>query len=291
MVLSSVSIPASAQEIWLSGVSPFVRQKMFQESESDFFELFTPGAAWSKSAPHVNVFMINAGVVLHEPDNEVRSLFADLKRRHITLGIEMALLSGKGPDGKAQECGVGIEGFGSPDTAKVVANRIQRNGGELAYVAMDEPLWYGHHFAGKNSCQWSMERVAQDMTSRIADLRAAFPNVQIGDVEPVGTAQPADWIQEITEWAHVYQRVTGGKLVFFHADVAWTAPIWRQQFSAAKSRLQAEGIKFGVIYDGGGAGKQESDELWTQEAEQRFRMVESTPSLIPDEVVFQTWVR
>ena len=280
-----------AAEIWLSGVSPGVRQKMFQESESDYFELFKPDAAWSKSAQHVGVFMINGGLLLRQSDDEVKAVFADLKRRHIPLAIEMGLLSGKGPDGQVQECGVGVEGFGAPDSGKVIASRIQRNGGELAFVAMDEPLWYGHHFKGKNGCQWSMQRVAQDMVSRIADLREKFPNVQIGNVEPVGTEQPPDWVQQIAEWTHVYQKVTGMKLVFFHADVAWTAPIWRQQLAALKSRMQADEIKFGVIYDGGGTGKPESDELWTQEAIERFHAVESNPSMIPDHAVFQSWAR
>lgn len=43
--------------------------------------------------------------------------------------------------------------------------------------------------------------------------------------------------------------MTGSKLVFFHADVVWTAPIWRQQFAAVRSHMQVDGIKFGVIYD------------------------------------------
>lgn len=278
-------------EIWLSGVSPFVRQKLFQESECDFFDLFKPDAPWSKSAQYVKVFMINGGVLMHEPDDQVSALFADLKRRHIALAIEMGLLSGKGSDGKTQECGTNVEGFAAPDNAKVIASRIQRNGGDLAYVAMDEPLWYGHHFSGKSCCQWPMERVAQDMVSGIADLRAKFPNVQIGDVEPIGTAQPADWVQEITDWARVYQSVIGEKLAFFHADVVWNAPIWQQQFSAVKSRMQADGIEFGVIYNGGGTGVNESDDVWTQEAEERFHLVESNPSLVPDQAIFQSWAR
>jgi hypothetical protein len=289
--VSSSRVKPGLPEIWLAGTSPFVRKKMFQESESDFFDLFKPDAPWSKSAQYVKVFMINGGVLLHESDDDVKALFADLKRRHIELGIEMGLLSGRSSDGTQQECGVGVEGFGAPGTAQVIANRIQKNGGELAYVAMDEPLWYAHHFSGKNCCQWSMERVAQDIAPRVADLRAKFPNVQIGDVEPVGTAQPADWVQEITEWTHVYQKVIGEKLAFFHADVVWTAPVWRQQYSAIKSNMQAGQIRFGVIYDGGGTGKTESDDLWTQEAEERFHLVESTPSLVPDHAIFQSWAR
>jgi hypothetical protein len=66
------------------------------------------------------------------------------------LAIEMGLLSGNDSSGR-QACGVNVEGFGAPDTARVTAERIKRNGRELRYVAMDEALWYGHHFSGKNA--------------------------------------------------------------------------------------------------------------------------------------------
>ncbi|MEA2729841.1 MAG: hypothetical protein QOF70_4316, partial [Acetobacteraceae bacterium] len=123
------------------------------------------------------------------------NVFSDLKRRNIALAIEMGLLSGKDSAGQ-QACGVGVEGFAAPDNAKVVANRIQKAGGVLAYVAMDEPLWYAHHFSGKNACGWTMEDVARDIVPRVAALREKFPAVQIGDIEPVGTAQPPDWVAE-----------------------------------------------------------------------------------------------
>lgn len=44
-------------------------------------------------------------------------------------------------------------------------------------------------------------------------------------------------------------------------------------------------------YDGGGTGKPESDQLWTQEAAHRFHAVESNPLLTPDHAVFQSWAR
>jgi hypothetical protein len=281
----------AASEIWLSGVSPGVRQKMFQESNSDYFELFKPDAAWSKTAQHVKVFMINGGLLLRQTDDEVKAVFADLKRRHIALAIEMGLLSGKDSSGQ-QACGVGVEGFAAPDNAKVIAERIKRNGGELRYVAMDEPLWFGHHFSGKNGCKWSMSDVARDIAPRAAMLREVFPSVEIGDVEPVGAAQnvPPDWVDQIAQWMQVYQQVVGEKLSFFHADVVWTSP-WQQQLGAIKRVAHERGLNFGVIYDGGGTGKQETDELWTQEAIQRFHAVESNRAAIPDHAVFQTWAR
>jgi hypothetical protein len=285
---SGVGAASGASEVWLSGVPPFVRQKMFQEADSDYLDLFKPDAPWSRSAQQVKVFLINGGLVMHSSDEELTAVFADLKRRRIALAIEMGLLSGKDSAGR-QACGVGIEGFAAPDNAKVVANRIQRSGGELAYVAMDEPLWYAHHFSGQNACQWSMEDVARDIVQRVADLREKFPAVLIGDIEPVGTAQPPDWVQEIVQWTKVYRKVVGESPSFFHADVAWNGP-WRQQLSMVKNRMQANGIRFGIIYDGGGS-KDENDDLWTQEAEQRFRMVESDPSMIPDHAIIQTWAR
>ena len=80
---------------------------------------------------------------MHQSDEELKTVFSDLNQRHIALAIEMGLLSGKDSIGQ-QVCCVGIEAFAAPDNDKVVANRIQKAGGVLAYVAMDEPLWYAH---------------------------------------------------------------------------------------------------------------------------------------------------
>jgi hypothetical protein len=293
VALSSVSIPAAAQEIWLSGIPPGVRQKMFQESESDYFELFKPDAAWSKSAQHVKVFMINGGLLLRQSDDDVKAVFADLKRRHIALAMEAGLATARQDSSGHQACGANVEGITTPNATRVIAERIKKNGGELRYVAMDEPLWYGHHFSGTNACHFTLSELAGTIAPNVAVLREMFPSVEIGDVEPVGAAKnvPPDWVDEIAQWTQVYQQVVGQKLSFFHADVAWTSP-WQQQLGAVKRVAHERGLKFGVIYDGGGTpGKQESDNVWTQEAEERLRLVESAPSLVPDHAVFQSWAR
>lgn len=227
--------------------------------------------------------------LLREPDDVLQKVFADLKRRHIALAVEMGLLAGKDSRGN-QACGRGIEGYGAPDTAKVIATRIQKNGGVLQYIVMDEPLWYGHHFHGANACQSSMDDIAREVATRVAIIRQIFPSVQIGDDEPVATPQPADWIEEVTQWMQAYRRAVGEPLSFVHADIQWTGP-WRQQLPLFKNAVKAQGAQFGVIYDGGGTEKQESDQLWTQEAVERFRAVEANPSLVPDHAILQTWVR
>lgn len=292
LLVLSTAPDAFATEIWLSGVPPGVRQKMFQESESDYFDLFKPEAEWSKSAQYITVFMINGGLLLRQSDDEAKAVFADLKRRHIALAIEMGLATARQDSSGHQACGANVEGMTTPNATRVIAERIKKDGGVLRYVAMDEPLWYGHHFSGANACHFSLSELAGTIAPNVAILQELFPSVEIGDVEPIGAASnvPADWIDQIAQWIQVYQQVVGQKLTFFHADVAWSSP-WRQQLGAVKRVAHDHGLNFGVIYDGGSAGKQESDELWTQEAGQRFRIVESSPALAPDHAIFQSWVR
>ena len=279
-------------EIWLSGVSPGVRQKMFQESESDYFALFKPDAAWSRSARQVKVFMINGGLLLRQSDDEVKAVFADLKRRHIALAIGMGLATARQDSSGHQACGTGVEGMTTPNATRVIAERIRKNGGELRYVAMDEPLWYGSQFSGANACHFTMNELASAIAPNVAVLRELFPAVEIGDVEPIGVAKNAspDWVDEIARWTEVYQQVVRQKLSFFHADIVW-ASLWQQQLGAVKRVAHENGLKFGVIYDGGGTGKQESDAVWTQEAVERFQMVESSPATLPDHAIFQSWAR
>jgi hypothetical protein len=153
-------------------------------------------------------------------------------------------------------------------------------------------LFFGHHFSGKNACHFTLSELAGSIAPNVTVLREIFPSIEIGDVEPVGAAKnlPPDWVNEIAQWTQVYQQVVGQKLRFFHADVVWSS-LWQQQLGAVKRVAHECGLKFGVIYDGGGTGKQESDELWTQEAVQRFHAVEGNAATVPDHAVFQSWVR
>ena len=287
--LGNRSIAATAPEIWLAGVPPFARSKMFQESESDYLELFRADAPWSNAASHVQVFLTNGGLILRESDDQLKSVFADLKRRHIALAVETGLLAGKDSAGR-QACGVGIEGFIAPDQGTTIANRILKNGGTLDYIVLDEPLWYGHVFHGPNACQSSIEDVAREVAARVVAIRKIFPSVKVGDNEPAATLQPSDWLDQITKWTKAYQTAAGEPFSFFNADVQWSGP-WKQQLPVLKKLVEGEGSKFGIIYNGGGSAAQESDEVWTQEAEDRFRAVETNPALVPDIAVLQTWGR
>ena len=164
-----------------------------------------------------------------------------------------------------------------------MARRIQRLGGDLAYVAMDEPLYWGHAFTGARSCQFSMEETAREVAAGVAQIRAVFPQVQIGDTEPIGSGVPG-WAQEIGQWMQAYRAATGTPLAFMHADIQWREN-WQAVLPQVKRVVHAQGVPFGVIMDGNG----DSDEEWTDTALQRYRMLQSNPATDPDQIVVQSW--
>ena len=273
---------ARAPEVWLGGVDPNARRKMFHENVSDYMDLFDESAAWVQAASHVQVFQINAGFVFYTPDDQLKNLFMDLKRRRIALAMEALILSG------SHGCGAGMEGFSAPSSMKDVADRIIRLGGDLRYVAMDEPAWFGHHANGPTACHASLAEIAEDAARKVFDLRRAFPSVQIGDVEPVGTLDPPDWLDEVMRWTEAYHAAVGEPLNFLHADVQWGGA-WRDQLPLFARSLRRSGIKFGIIYNGAPADG--TGEEWTRHAEERFSGVEDGLRAVPDQAIFQSWHR
>ena len=277
------------REVWLGPIAPSIYAHKFSDSQYDYLNLFQRDAPWSKSASQLQVFQVTAPVVMGESDETLKTIFADLNRRHIALGIELGLLSGVDTSGN-KICGQNVEGYAAADTARVVALRIQKNGGVLRYIAMDEPLWYGHHVRGQNACQASPEALAQEIAARVQIVRKIFPNVKIGDIEPLAPLQTPDWTDEVTQWEKVYRRVAGEPFSFVRADIVWTQP-WQHELIVLKQRLHSDGIKLGVVYNGGGDGREQNDRNWTDTAIRRFRMIESDPRMAPDQAVIESWVR
>jgi hypothetical protein len=190
VLASCFALPAGAAQVWLSGVDPFVRHVMAPNQTSDYTQLFQTDAPWSAAAQHVQVFKSSTQFLVYGSDVQLRAMFTDLKQRHIALAVEAPMF----PVGK-NGCGHGTEGYAGPHEMKSVADRVKRLGGELGYVAMDEPLWFGHHSDRRGACRASIAEVAEGVATNVAAIRSDFKNVQIGDIEPFAVpGQPVDWL-------------------------------------------------------------------------------------------------
>jgi hypothetical protein len=278
---SPMAANSAVPQIWLAGLDPISRHAKYPDSPSDYMDMFQPDAAWHRAAAAVQVFELGPRFVIEAPDGTLGQIFADLKRRHIAVAIGASWLPG------GDTCGRGVEGFTHPGTAESVANRIHRLGGNVQYVVLDEPLYFGHRYDKQNACRWSIPEVARNIATGIAAFQRMFPQAQVCDAEPAATPD-AGWIEEIMQWTQAYKAATGHPLACLHADVQWSGP-WRQQLSELKGRLHAAGIHLGIIYNGD--GKAQSGFEWTHQSEERFRMVENGAGLVPDQALLQSWTR
>jgi hypothetical protein len=250
----------------------------------DFIDLFTPSAPWSQAASHIKIFKIaNSEFLGNLPgvltDSQWRQVFADLNRRGIALAIEWGPLT---PEG----CGVGIEGF-EGEAALLMANKIKTLGGNLKYITMDEPFSGGSLAIDPNACHWTPRQTAANALRAIAQVRTVFPDVIVGDIEPVPAAEaPTDWVKRYAAWLDAWRELSGAPFPFFHLDVNWSV-LWRPDVEAMRHELVSRRIPFGMIYNGYWEDITDAD--WVRDTIAHFTKYETQTGVTPDHVVFETW--
>jgi hypothetical protein len=244
----------------------------------DYLNLFNPDAPWTQAASHVTVFKIYTQILLDLPDEQLSSVLADLKRRHIAVAAELGMLTPYG-------CGRDIEGF-SGEASVQAAQRVHDLGGSLQYIAFDEPLNGATLYDGPEACHWTPLQTAQNAAQTVAQIQALFPDVAFGDIEPVpGLANADSWLGLYEQWLDAWQSVAGKPLAFFHFDVDWGAN-WQPGVTALSRALAMRKIPIGHIYNGLGSN---SDASWLSVAEQHAAEMETHANQVPEQVIFQSW--
>jgi hypothetical protein len=246
-------------------------------------DLFGANAAWGDTASRVGVFKIYPQWAGHASDSDLRKQFNDLRKRGISLALEY------GPLSYSHDCAKGLPGEGAGgDNLANVAKRIRQDGGELKYIAMDEPLFFAGMAPGNNTCTWSVDKVAEDAATHLDTVKAVFPDVQFGDTEPLGfSKQPV--AQELARYLagiRAFEKALGRPIAFFHLDLNWNSPELGSDLQQAKQMLASENVPMGIIYDGSALAT--SDSQWLRLAEKHIHQVESAIGS-PSMVIFQSW--
>jgi len=273
-------------QVWMAATEPVWRDS-HGWPPNDFLTLFDPAAPWSSASARVNVFELSKRFIDQTSEADLRRVLADLQRRGISIAMQGT------PALASRTCGLGIEGHGPPHDMAATARRIKDLGGQLAYISMDEPLWYGRWFNGHDHttpCHATIADLAQQAAAKIREVRAIFPNVKVGDIEPVGVLQPeaAQWAADIAEWQRLFAQANAAPLTFMRLDVVWLRPNWEAQFDAVVPRIRAANIPLGVIYDG--TPQDPTDEAWVASAQRHWQLIERKLGSPPDQVAFQTWM-
>jgi hypothetical protein len=259
-------------ETWFASPDPYSAPKNLM-LRSTYMDLFEPSQTW-----RVDVFKASTQFLLRAKDEEIVRMLEVLRSRNMKLAMEGLMLV------VTDRCGKGIEGYEGLQAIPRVAKRVIQLGGVISYVAMDEPLTFGHFSNRKDACQDSVESLAQQLAPNVAALKAAFPKIQIGDIEPLDD-RTADRIDAMVDFINAFKRATGEPLAFYHADVHWHSQ-WRPQLAIWKQRFHAVGARLGVIFNGDG---RDDDLRWTDNAVQRFRAVTTDRAVSPDDAIFQSW--
>ena len=250
---------AAAPQLWMSRV-------------------FNPSTDWKTVASHTSAMQFPPPVILNWKDDDLRRVFRNLAEHQIGLALEFRVLV------RSDECPQVTKAYSNAGDEEKILERIQRLGGDVKYLVMDEPFFYGHRFAGLGACLEPPAKLARQIAEKIRLARTYFPNAQIGTADLIDESRP--WIDELVEWTDVYQQVIGEPLAFFHAEVAWSHAAIRNLAPLALA-LKARHIPFGIIYNADGAAH--SDETWIDITRQHIAEIESTLGVHPYAAIFRSW--
>jgi hypothetical protein len=249
---------------------------------SDFKQIFQPGSPWSTARSYTGIYKIWWQFAINGSDEELRNVFSYLRRNHIALAMEAELVTP--PPGCPT--GEGVTPYMGTNVSDYIATRIKRLGGDLAYVAMDEPLGTAY-YDDRAQCGFTPASLGQNVALAANAYRNVFPAVQVGDIEPFFIGEPpSTWASDYAQFLDAFEAGTGARMAFVHDDDT-AGPSWRNHVAELEALLAARQIPYGVIWDGYNADT--SDEDWIRNAEAHFLEYDFLGLPPMPQNIFQSW--
>ncbi len=249
--------------------------------------------SWPTALTRVTVMGVLTQALVKIPDADLAKMVAELKRRHIALGIEMLAQAYTLPGMSAPPgCGGGVEGYFPPDQTAALAAKLKRAGGRLDYIAMDEPLWFGHYYTGAHACRSSIDDVARRVAANLREYQRLFPGVVIGEIEPFPsiTDQPA-WRDDYQHWRQAFRQATGQALAYLYVDINWGQPAWQRSLAEVSGFTHGAGLPLGIIYNAAPSRSGSSEQAWLDAAVANAAHIERDLHVRPDWAMFTSWDR
>lgn len=243
----------------------------------DYVDLFAPDSDWNEAASHLQVFKLYGGWAETGPFSQLKQAIQAIRQRGLGLAFE------HGPLFPDATCGQYIEGFAGEGFLKAV-QRVKDAGGTLNFIALDEPYYWAHFYDGVQACNWSTEKIAKDVGNMILQAQEIFPDLIVGDIEPV--TGPAD-AAAYKVWLETFRAVNGFDLAFLHLDMDWSNPNWPSEAIQMEAYGNELDIPIGMIYIGNGFDQDNA--TWLATAGERVKRYEPEAGGHPDHIIFQSW--
>jgi hypothetical protein len=273
------ALPVSADRIWFSPGPGTV----------DYLQLFTNPERWTRARSVISVFKF---YVQHTQTPAPSIVGPNTYDAFVRAGAFRNLASWKIKT--AVEAGSVKEFWCTPDSSGMEASirssldgikAIEDAGGQLSYLAMDEPWVSGRaSVCGGPALEPTADRVAIYMSA----LARAHPTLKVGLIE----AYPFSGAEAIETMVQL-MRARGVPPAFLHMDVDWHR-LQPGEFTRDMKRLQgfarSLNIPFGIIIVGYNG---EADALYAFDVGGLTGLIAETFQTwdaMPEQIIFQSWV-
>lgn len=250
-------------------------------------ELFTAPQSWAETRSRVTVLgYASANLDKQFKDDELKAWLPQIDRWGLKLGLEVGAVKEWAPSGKRVF-----------DVERKYWDRIRSLGGKIYSIAMDEPLCCVRQLIKKPD-SFAIEETAQF----IALVRANYPEIQIGDIEPYPYLQREELLGFIDALQARLKQMNVRGLDFFRLDVDWNHfTIGNQTYAGnwpdvKKLELgcRQRGLPFSLIYWDADYGRMKElkladDSTWYVGIMRQgydYTFVGGSP----DEVVIESWI-
>ena len=203
-----------------------------------FRELFEKPDEWKETRALTDALLYADWSFREFTDDELRSWFAQMQRWNIKLELEV---------GGVKEWG-GATGESTFKAQKPMWDRLQRLGGNIYSIVMDEPLC-----CVRQSLHRTDEYAVEQTADFIALVRANYPNLIIGEAEPY----PSIPVYDHMRWIYALQSRLAARHIkgveFYRMDVNWIVFDIRNQGSwnevkQIQKYCKSSNLPFSLIY-------------------------------------------
>jgi hypothetical protein len=294
VLLSSVGAPAVAQDEPLDfSDAPFVifapappkpaeiAHYPIPDGAEDFWELFEDEAPWADALEHIDAFAMHAWMFRYSTtDDQLRSLFAFLDEHELPFGLEVEPLTWPGPE----VCDHG-ESFEGPYDLEQIA-RIHSLGGRIDFLSFDEPYSHAYRWDQGRPCNYTLEQTVDEAFAFVEDVRAIFPDVQVGSIEPMWTDPFID-AADMALWLDAWEEGTGEPFAFLNMDIDWRREDWPEVVAEVQAVADERGVPLGMLYLG--SEFSEDNDEWLRQLATHAATLEVDHGVAPDVVGFYSW--
>jgi hypothetical protein len=203
-----------------------------------FRELFEQGDRWKDTRAAIDVLGYADHLMNKQfTDEQLGAWLPMLQRWGVKLSLEVGAIKPWGTTGRKVF-----------DIQRPMWDRVQRLGGSIYAIAMDEPL-----VCTRNDLHQPDDYAVRETAEFIALVRKNYPQVLIGDVEPY----PFLSVEDLTKWIEALDKRLGELgvrgLDFFRLDVDWVSftiasrGSWKD-VKKVESFCRARKMPFSLIY-------------------------------------------